>query len=205
MAEYADYIELGREARGVEYKRSQSWEDRRLALTKTVLAMANTIDGGIIVIGMRKEGESYVAEGVEPDHLVSFKQDDITTYVNERTSSPVELSLSPYVHEDKTFLLIQVSEFAEFPIICTRDGHSADNRQQLLRRGALYIRSRRRVESAEVSSEAEMREVLRRAIDKGLQQEIGRLRRLGFLIGGTPSLEETNRQAFDSQLEREGL
>ena len=124
--------------------------------------------------------------------------------MNERSSSPVEVTVSTCEHEEKHFAVIQVNEFAEFPAICTRNGH-APNNQQILRQGALYIRSRRRVESAEVSSEAEMRELLQRAIDKGVDKELTRLREWGLVAGVQPTPEEASRRAFDEQLERDRL
>jgi len=50
-----------------------------------------------------------------------------------------------------------------------------------------------------------MRELLQRAIDKGVDKELTRLREWGLVAGVQPTPEEASRRAFDEQLERDRL
>src|SRR5262249_46564787 len=61
------------------------------------------------------------------------------------------------------------------PVICKKDG------LEKLRRGAIYTRSRRLPETVEVPSQAEMRELLDLAIEKGSRTFTRQAERMGFV------------------------
>ena len=187
-----DYlISHGREERNLEYKQSMSWSDiaTKVKVTKSAMAMANISDGGYIVFGEKKNGEVYEPEGMQKDHADSFKQDDVMEWINKYADPYVELTVTLTERGGKHFVVIQVQEFNEFPVICK------DNCEEL-RRGDVFTRSRRKYETARVGSQNEMREILTLAVDK----EIRRLRRRGLITSvEVVSPTEAERHAFERQ------
>lgn len=187
----------GCEERNLEYKQSMNWEKpaTKAKIAKSTMAMANLPDEGTIIIGVEKQGETYDPKGMESSHIESFKQDDVMEYINEKYADPyVELTVTPIRDDNKWFIIIQVEEFSQLPIICKNNGLEG------LKRSALFIRSRSKHETAQVKSQTEMREILDLAVDK----EIRRLssRRL-IPFGEVVPPSEGDRQAFEQQ--REGL
>ena len=187
----------GREERNLEYKQSISWQESatKAKIAKSAMAMANLPDGGAIVVGVKKIGEIYDPVGMEQSHIGSFKQDEVMEYVNDKFADPyIELSVTSVSRDNSHFLVIQVHEFGQLPVICKNNG------LENLKRGALYTRSRTKHETIQVRSQTEMREILELAVDK----EIRRLRSRGLLVfpGAAPS-SEADRQKFRQQ--REGL
>jgi excisionase family DNA binding protein len=154
----------GREERNLEYKQSMGWgtAETKAKLTKSVLAMSNLRDGGLIIIGVsRQSDDSYEAEGMAKSDFDSFVQDHIAAHINEFADPYVDLVLIKHALDDgRLFCILEVAEFAELPVVCKRDG------VEKLRRGATYIRSRRMNETVEVPSQVEMREILDLAIEK---------------------------------------
>jgi hypothetical protein len=158
----SELIHWPREERNLEFKRSMSWSDAatKAKLTKSVLALANLRDGGHIVLGVeRQPDDSYDAVGMQEDHLGSFVQDTLSAHFSEYADPFVEVTLVKQAIDKKVFCILRVSEFAELPVVCKKDGEK-------LRRGATYTRSRRMPETVEVPTQVEMREILDLAIEK---------------------------------------
>jgi len=187
-----DYLIFhGREERNLEYKQSMSWVEiaTKVKVAKSAMAMANISDGGYIVIGERKIGEVYEPEGMQEDHANSFKQDDVMEWVNKYADPYVELILQCDQRDGKRFVVIQIQEFDELPVVCKKDGEH-------LKRGDVFTRSRRKYETARVGSQTEIREILDLAVDK----EIRRLRSRGLITSGeVVSPTEADKQAFERQ------
>src|SRR5574341_148406 len=158
-----DLVFHGREERNLEYKPSLSWSDRSVQdkTAKSAMALANIRDGGAIVFGVAQQGDDFVPVGMTPNDAASFNNDDVIAYVNKYADPYVELSVSQVTTEEgKRFVVIQVREFAEIPVVCKRDG------TERLTKGAIYIRTRRMPETAVVPSQTEMRELVELAVEK---------------------------------------
>jgi predicted HTH transcriptional regulator len=163
-----DLIELvrhGREERSLEYKGPENWANPavRARLTKCILALANIQDGGAIVIGVEQVGQDFVPVGLNAADRDSFDQDHVAAHLANYADPYVEVTVSRVSYEGNDFVVIQVRQFDEIPIICRKKG-------QDLRGGAVYTRTRRMYECAEVPGQAEMRELLELAIEKGLRK-----------------------------------
>ncbi len=188
-------ISHGREERNLEYKQSMSWSNiaTKMKVAKSAMAMANISDGGYILFGEKKNGEVYEPEGMQKDHADSFKQDDVMEWVNKYADPYVDITVSPAERGGKPFVIIQVQEFDQLPVVCKKEGES-------LKRGDVFTRSRRKYETARVGSQTEMREILDLAVDK----EIRRLRSRGLITSvEVVSPTEADSQAFEQQ--RRGL
>ena len=169
-----DYLIFhGREERNLEYKRTISWDDieTKVKVTQAAMAMANISDGGYIVIGVTKKGDIYIPDGMQKDNLDSFNQDDVMTWVNEYADPYVELTVVSAERDNKNFVIIEIMEFDQLPIVCKKNG-------QGLKRGDVFTRSRRKHETARVGSQNEMREIIELAVDK--ENRISRRR--GYVI-----------------------
>ena len=178
-----DLIERGRESRRVEMKRSIDFAENRIKakIAKAAMGMANTRDGGLIILGMEEiDDEHFEPEGVAPAHLASIGQDRVSSVVAVYASPYVELTVTRLTSDrrpplrDKTYVVIDVAEFPEAPVICKRS-----YQPERLREGAIYIRSFERHETREVRSEAEMRELLDIATEKRLRKHLQMTERAG--------------------------
>src|SRR5918992_3524376 len=76
--------------------------------------------------------------------------------------------------------VIQVKEFADIPVLCKR---SYDN---VLREGACYVRSRRKPETSEIPTLADMRDLLDLATEKRLREHLALLERIGLIVLPSP-------------------
>ena len=193
--EVVSLIQHGREERNLEYKGCVRWEkDVRAQITKSILAMSNIRDGGTIVIGIQQQGEKFIPNGLDATDLGTFTQDDISSYVNEYADPFADIVVSHVPYEGKDFVVIQVREFLELPVICKKDGACG------LRRGAVYTRPYRRCESAEVPGQAEMRDILDMALEKGMRGFLRMVGRAGLEVAERSQVDRTDKERFREQL-----
>lgn len=202
--ELIDLIERGRETRRVEMKRSMDISTNRTKakIAKSAMGMANTRDGGLIILGMNEvDDEHFEPEGMEPEHLSAISQDRISSVVAEYASPYIELSVTRLAVEDRpalkgrTFVVISVLEFAEIPVICKRQYQNEG-----LREGGIFIRSFERYETREVQTEAEMRTLLDLATEKRLKRHLQITERAtGTIVPAAPS--KADEDLFRAQLE----
>jgi predicted HTH transcriptional regulator len=191
--EFIEWIEHGREERNIEYKGDISWEDAKVKaiITKSILAMCNIKDGGVIVIGIHKNGEIYEPNGLTKTNYDSFKQDDVSAYVNEFADPYVEITLRQIEYNSKYFIIIQIFEFSELPVICKKDG------SKNLKRGGIYTRPRRKIESTLVPGQVEMREIIDIAVSKNYIIQSRKCKEIGLEAS---ALESQSKSKFDDQL-----
>jgi predicted HTH transcriptional regulator len=191
---FASLIRNGREERNIEFKQTMHWSDAatKVKVVKSSIAMANLRDGGTIVFGLERQADdSYVEAGMKQDDYDSFKQDDVSVEVNNYADPFVELSVQKVELDGKRFVIIQVREFLDLPIICKRDGVDR------LRSGAIYIRPRRRHETAELPSQIELREILDLAVEKKVRSLYSQIERVGAQLVFP---EDRDAKAFAEQL-----
>ena len=122
----------------------------------------------------------------------SYDQDNISSYVANYADPFVEFNINKINHEGKKYVIIQVKEFYELPIICKKDGSEG------LKNGAIYTRTRRKYETAEVPSQTEMREIIESATNKGIKKFRERLSIFTEFI--PKSEEELSEEKFKNQL-----
>lgn len=187
---FVNLIFRGYEERNLEYKRSISWNDSltKLRIAKSILAMSNIRDGGYIIIGIEEEDGHFIPTGMNEDDLVTFNSDDIADFVSTCADPYVRFSLHNIEFEDKKFLVLQVEEFEKIPVICKKDYGN------ILHKGVIYTRSRRKPESIAIPSQNEMREILDIAIEKGIKEYIERSLRVGTTLTKPSDKEQFNRQ-----------
>ena len=192
----ADLVTHGREERNLEYKASFAWgkggEPLRSRVIKTCLALANLRDGGAVVVGVVEDPQgTFTPVGVEGHHLKTYLQDPIQENINQHADPFIDVTVATVQLEGKAFVVLQVRPFDQVPVICKKNG--IEN----LRGGAIYTRARKKHETIEVPSQTEMREILDRATENGVQRwvEIG-LHSGAIKIGGpvADAAEQFNEQ-----------
>lgn len=197
------YIEHLKEERYIEYKGAMMWtgnDSTKLKIAQAMMAMCNLRNGGVIVVGLTETKRGvWEADGMSEEQARSFNQDDIAQWVNECAVPAVQFTVKTLVYDKRRFVIIQVREFDSVPVVCRKQKTIGS---QTLRPGSIYYRSNRKYESAPISSEEDMRELIGLAVDKGVARELKRLRELG-LVGTDSQVQETSALKFER--EREGL
>jgi len=171
-SELNEFIQRGREERNLEYKGTRgpepfAWgpDSVNAKIARTAMGMAN-IGGGTIVIGMDQAGpDRWEPNGVDDVVDASYQQDRVQQYMNRRADPYVEMTLYHHDLDGVRFVIIEIAGFGELPVVCT--GGSG-----VLRQGAVYTRSFSKHETVEIQSQSEMRELLDRAIEVGVENRL---------------------------------
>jgi len=199
----------GGEHQHVDRKGPMSFDDdHKLELSKDIIAMANTRDGGTLIVGVSEDRESgmWQLTGITPEQARTFDITKVHDFVKGCASPPVKLSIDVVDHEGKLFVVIQIPEFEDQPHICSRDGQTRANKS-VFRRGDILHRTPG-AQSERISDESAMRQLLGAALRRrgdGLLNDISRL-----LSGASPlratnaSPWETARKLADLQSPRRG-
>ena len=96
--------------------------------------------------------------------------------------------------DGNNYVVIQVEEFSDIPVLCKK------SYQGVLREGACYVRTRRKPETSEIPTQADMRDLLDIAIEKGVMRYIERARRVGLIAGPLELPTITDEDRMDEQL-----
>lgn len=191
-------IEQGRELRHVEFKGAGHRQSKPFLyrVVRAVLALANTADGGSVVIGVEERPDGTLdPKGLTADQRASWRadytHDSIRTYADPVPAVLVEEVLL----DDRSYVVLTVSEFPEIPILCRKPA-TADG-EEVLREGACYHRPRLKRESAEVRSYAEMRELFDLATEKALVRYLGTAHRAGASV----QARESDAERFAAELQ----
>src|SRR5216684_1178685 len=157
-------IERG-ETTNVEFKAACKWEgEERVRLSKAIVAMANTRDGGTLIIGIdddRTGGKPKLA-GLSPEQLASFDPTKVAEYVSGRFEPDIRLSVEKPIVEAHALVAIVVREFADQPHICVKEARYQEKVH--FKPGELLIRTA--AAQSTVAGPQELRDLLARAVTK---------------------------------------
>ena len=183
------------EDKHVDFKETASWEkkekDGKIALVKDILAMANTQDGGKIVIGV-KDG-SFELIGLPEDQFASFDQTSVNDFLHKYTDPKHSCQVHKFTLDGKRVVIIDVPEYMTDPIICRADAQSSDSRKQVLRAGTIYIRTDKGTSEA-IPGYQEMREFLGRAIRKKSAELLSSIHTL--ISGSVKNVVDTSQEKY---------
>ncbi len=181
--ELAQLIALGHETPGVEFKGPFARDDTRLfsKVVRAVLGMANRRDGGTVIVGVGEVGEGaakrLVATGLAPDQLAGWDHDGVLGVISGFADPFVTLRTQRVELDGKQFIALSVEEFESVPVLCKKPY------PEVLRQGACYVRRRGPIETSEIPTHVEMRELIDLATEKGMR----RFRQLAHRAGVTVS------------------
>jgi len=170
--QFQQLIEAGYESRNLEFRDCFLWHDdnryMRERLVRSILGLANTQDGGHIILGIAENPDKSLRyEGCPEEVISSFVFDSVKGVVDGFGDHGVDFDMAVGKHGTGQFLVIQVSEFEEFPVICKKDGQIGSDGKRQLVRGSVYVRTMQGQPATDVVMEKEMRNIIERAIDKG--------------------------------------
>ena len=200
-------LSRGYEINGVEFKGPGVRTDKPFftKVVRAVLGMANRRDGGLVIIGV--EDTKLEPVGLNDQELATWSNYDVLSVaVNQYASPSVSFDLDPPLAYNSTnVVIIRVHEFDEIPILCSQDYSVPNKNAPTLRRGACYVRSRNKPETAEIPSQEEMRELLELAIDKGVRRFITRAQKAGLFPAIRPApASPSDEESFRRQIEDMG-
>ena len=192
--EFAQIMGLAHEIRGLEFKGPGRSTDRRLfaQVVKAVLGMANRRDGGRVVVGVEDLGDSLHPVGLDVTQLATWNYDDVADRIATYADPSVAFDLEVTEYNGRSYVVIQVEEFADVPVLCKR---AYDD---VLRDGACYVRPRRKPETTEIPTYADMRDLLDLAVEKGVRRLLAQVQRVGLTV--PPDITVTDQERFDEQL-----
>ena len=178
------------ELQAIDFKESCAWQGLQWRIIKTLLAMANLRDGGILIVGVSERGDDWELTGITTQHLETFDVDTIVGVTNSFASPFIELDIVTVQHNDTKFLVIQAAEFSDSPIVCKKNGPP----EKGLFEGAVYVRPPGLARTTRITSAAEMHDLLELAAEKRARRILEQSRRVG-IVPAAPSTEQ-----FDEEL-----
>ena len=195
--EFAEIMALGHETSGVEFKGPGRRSDRRLfaQVVRAVLGMANRRDGGRVIIGVEDTGGQLNAVGLNDLELATWHYDSTADSLAEYADPSVSFDLYLQEYNNQKYVTLEVEEFADIPILCKRSYPG------VLKSGACYVRTRRKPETSEIPTQADMRDLLELATDKGVTRYLDRAQRIGLIVPPTVTPPATDQELFDRELD----
>lgn len=190
------------ERRNYEFKRSMNWQDCRIKIIKSIMAMSNIQDGGTIILGIEEDrsNNSYNPIGMTQQHLQSFSYDIVSDEVSAYADPYVTFLLETVQDERRSFLCIKVEQFDEVPTVCKKNYQ--EGKDYLLVDGAIYTRTKGgRPRSTRVMSSGELREITNLAIKKGVKRHVEEAINLGLFPPSLGAISVSDEQRFDDQVE----
>jgi predicted HTH transcriptional regulator len=203
--DFNSHLNRGYETNGLEFKGPGSRTDKSFLgkVVRAILAMANRMDGGIVIIGVNETAGRPAAAGLTTEQAETWsKYDDVSSAVNEYASPSVRFELELVTFNGSSFAVIQVHEFLDQPILCCKEYYDAEKKIVTLRRGACYVRSQHKPESSEIPSHQELRDLLELAIDKGVSKFLRRAQKAGIFVPiDLPTALLDDEKLFSEQIE----
>ena len=188
-------LSMLQEMHSVDFKRADVWNNLKYKITKSVIAMSNLQDGGIIIVGVAEQDNKWNRTGMTEKQLNTYNPDDMIDHVNKYASPSITFDVVKHADgEELKYLVVQAHEFDEKPIVCKKD-YSDE-----LRRGALYIRPLGKAESREVRSAEELHTLLELAIEKRTRSFLSQIQRVGIDLGSI-SLLKSDADKYDEESE----
>jgi predicted HTH transcriptional regulator len=178
------------ETQSTDFKRSEEWDSLKWRIIETALGMGNLRDGGVIIVGVEEKEDTWELSGVSADHLKTFDVDIVTDQVNSYVSPHLNVTMATLDEDGKTFLIIEVQEFSDTPLVCKKNGPSGSK----LFEGAVYVRPPGLAKTTRVMKAEQMHDLLELAAEKRARRLLEVARRVGMVP------KETGRQRFDEEL-----
>jgi predicted HTH transcriptional regulator len=156
--------------------------------------MANRRDGGRVIIGVEGNDNTLNPVGFSDVDLPAWNYDDVADQIARYADPSVSFELEVKEYNGGIYIVLEVAEFTDIPVLCKR---AYDN---VLRNGACYVRTRRKPETTEIPTQADMRDLLDLAIEKGVRRSLEWAQRVGLFIPQAISPPATDQERFDEQL-----
>lgn len=166
------------ERRRVETKGPEPFSgDFRAHLAATLIALANTEDGGFLIVGVDNDRN---VQGVGGEALPTFDPTCIGNYLRTRVSPAPEFIVEHVAVAATTVVVIRVAEFSDVPHLLTKDLESSNKKYG--RQGDILVRSAQ-AETTRLQAEADFRSLIDRAIAKREAALVSIFRQIARVVG----------------------
>ena len=164
--EILDLILQGNEDFHIEFRESENWDDPNVqaSVIKSILAMSHNPNGGVIVLGMKREEDHFIPQGIREEERKTFDARKMRKIVSTFADPLVTFKLKEVLQEGSSFLVIEVPQADSGPVICAKDGPGE------LCEGAIYVRTQKPFKTIRVKNSKAMRWVLDNAIEKSVRK-----------------------------------
>lgn len=201
--ELTRYIVGAGEIQNVDAKGPMAWDggEASAGLTKDILALANTRDGGVIVIGKSEpDPGKFTYDGVTADQAGTFEVTKVGSWVNARCAPPVQIGVYRQEYQGREFVVLTVREFDDVPVICTKTfelpAAGGKPAKCLLVKGSIYVRTAN-VESAPLSTVEGVRSLIGLATAKRGDQLLALL---NSMLKGRPLVPQpSDKEQFEKE------
>ena len=199
--EFTQVMALGHEVGGIEFKGPGPLNARKnpgpfvAQIVKAILGMANRRDGGIVIIGVEDNNGALILRGVPEGDIASWTYDKLASQIANYADPAVNFDLETKRYNGNRYVVIVVEEFNDIPVLCKLDSSSGGT--QILRDGACYVRPRRKPETTEIPTQADMRDLLDLATVKWVRRHADWAQRAGILPLESESSVADNEALFD--------
>lgn len=184
------------ETQQVEYKSPAPCDKIIQKLMKAAIAMANTSNGGVIVVGV-KRGIRFEATGLNEELLNTYDTEALQTELVDCAVPRLRLTVQAKYDEDRAFVVISVHPFDRIPHLSIR---KREPTKQGVEVGRVYYRNDK-PESHEVDSN-EWVELMESTSLKGFDSRLEWLRDIGCGLGAAKVVPPpTDLDKFRSQME----
>ena len=193
------------ETRQIEWKASQNLKDKGYLakIARAIMALANTQDGGYLVIGIDQTFNG-------PEHYQGIPKEDIQQWESPKLIDNMRNYMQPSVpfvcipekHDGKTFVVVKVPQFEDQPVICIKTQTTSGNGSKVeihTQAGVCYVRPRSKPESVSVSTYEDMNDLLDLAAKKRAAKLIRQARDIGCYCGVTGHSQAADRDQFQAQ------
>jgi predicted HTH transcriptional regulator len=193
---FVEIINYNGEQPGVEFKCAGSLTDKAFAVkvVRALLGMSNHVDGGLVIIGVDDDHANISATGVPEEQLVTWTFDRLSDLVASYADPMARFQLQRLTYDSKAFVILEVAEFDDVPVLCRR-GYN-----DILKQGALYVRPRRKPETVIVGSVQDMRDLL----DLAVKKQLAKFYRLSSGAGLSARSGPTDNELFEAESEEFG-
>lgn len=191
-AEFIEILSLGHELAGIELKGPGARTDRHFVakVIRSCLGMANRRGGGKLIIGVNQTAhDPPIAVGLSKSDAITWNYDEFSDSLADYADPSVSFELTEFVSDGKTFVEISVHEFDDIPILCKKDYSG------VLRKGACYVRPRRKPETTEIPAHEDMRDLLDLAAEKRLKKLVTQTHTAGLLPSASQQASDDERFA----------
>jgi hypothetical protein len=129
------------EEQWLEFKKAAPWEGLQWRLLKTLMAMANLRDGGVIVVGLAEQDVHWLPEGIQPDCLSTYDYDVIKDMLAKYASPVVHVDVVTHVDEmERMYLVFHVKQTHFSPVVCKKDSPQDTKGRSEIAQADIYVR-----------------------------------------------------------------
>jgi hypothetical protein len=206
--QFSQLLSIGYELRGIEYKGPAPRSDNYIfsEVTKAAIGLSNTRGGGLVIIGVSDHNGVLTPTGLTPADLQTWRYDDIAAGFAEYADPSISFDREIVDFEGKSFIILKIKEFSEIPILCKKSfsfnkdkSNPTSKAEDILRKGACYVRSWRKPETTEIPTLEDMRSLIEISVEKGVKKFISQTHAAGINISDMARLQSS--EQFNKQIE----